>query len=76
LTKHIEELDEQVGEQARQRPQARRLMTHPGVGPVTALVVRKSLISSVSLPQVVGHQPVKKFGYQGSNPAPATNFPL
>jgi transposase len=37
LTKHIEELDQQVGEQARQRPQARRLMTHPGVGPVTAL---------------------------------------
>src|SRR5262249_23486124 len=37
LTKHIDELDQQVGEQVRQRPQAYRLMTHPGVGPVTAL---------------------------------------
>ena len=27
----------QVEQQAQQRPQARRLMTHPGVGPVTAL---------------------------------------
>jgi transposase len=33
----IADLDQQVREQARQRPQARRLMTHPGVGPVTAL---------------------------------------
>jgi transposase len=37
LTKHIDELDQQVSEQALERPQARRLMTHPGVGPVTAL---------------------------------------
>jgi transposase len=37
LTKHIDELDQQVSEQARERSQARRLMTHPGVGPVTAL---------------------------------------
>jgi transposase len=37
LTLHIDERDPQVGEQARERPQARRLMTHPGVGPVTAL---------------------------------------
>jgi transposase len=37
LTKQIDELDQQVGEHARERPQARRLMTHPGVGPVTAL---------------------------------------
>jgi transposase len=37
LTKHIDELDEQVSAQAQQRPQACRLMTHPGVGPVTAL---------------------------------------
>jgi transposase len=33
----IDDLDGQVSEEARQRPQARRLMTHPGVGPVTAL---------------------------------------
>jgi len=37
LQELIDELDRQVSEQARQRPQARRLMTHPGVGPVTAL---------------------------------------
>lgn len=37
LTQQIDELDQRVGEQARERPQARRLMTHPGVGPVTAL---------------------------------------
>jgi transposase len=37
LQESIEELDQQVSEQAQQRPQARRLMTHPGVGPVTSL---------------------------------------
>jgi transposase len=37
LQKRIQELDRQVEEQAQQRPQARRLLTHPGVGPVTAL---------------------------------------
>jgi len=37
LTTHIETLDQQVTQQAEERPQARRLMTHPGVGPVTAL---------------------------------------
>jgi transposase len=33
----IDDLDHRVEEQAQQRCQARRLMTHPGVGPVTAL---------------------------------------
>ncbi len=33
----IEQLDKQVLEQARQRPAAGMLMTHPGVGPITAL---------------------------------------
>jgi transposase len=37
LQEPIDELDRQVSEQARQRPQARRLLTLPGVGPVTAL---------------------------------------
>jgi transposase len=37
LQKRIQELDKVVEGQARQRPQSRRLMTHPGVGPVTAL---------------------------------------
>jgi transposase len=33
----IEELNHRVEEQAGERPGARLLMTHPGVGPVTAL---------------------------------------
>jgi transposase len=37
LQKRIEQLDRQVEELAKQRSQARRLLTHPGVGPVTAL---------------------------------------
>src|ERR1700675_2212507 len=37
LEASIGELDRAVAEQAWARPAARRLMTHPGVGPVTAL---------------------------------------
>ena len=37
LQAEIEELDRQVGKAAAARPEAVRLMTHPGVGPVTAL---------------------------------------
>ena len=37
LQKRIQELNKEVEAQARQRPPARRLLTHPGVGPVTAL---------------------------------------
>ncbi|HEY2821359.1 MAG TPA: IS110 family transposase [Candidatus Acidoferrum sp.] len=33
----IDELDRAVGEQGQKRPAVRRLMTHPGVGPITAL---------------------------------------
>lgn len=33
----ISDLDQEVESQAEQRPPARRLMTHPGVGPITAL---------------------------------------
>lgn len=35
----ISELDRRVAEEARQRPEAVRLMTHPGVGPVTGLAM-------------------------------------
>ena len=38
LQKRIQELDKEVEGQVRQRAQSRRLMTHPGVDPVTALV--------------------------------------
>jgi transposase len=37
LQESIDGLDKQVSEQVLQRPQAHRLMTHPGVGPITAL---------------------------------------
>ena len=37
LEEQIEQRDRAVCEQARQRPGARLLMTHPGVGPITAL---------------------------------------
>jgi len=37
LDEQIGKLDERVRDQAWQRPGAKRLMTHPGVGPVTAL---------------------------------------
>jgi transposase len=37
LQESIDDLDQQVSQQAQQHPQARRLMTHPGVGPITAL---------------------------------------
>ncbi len=37
LSKQVTALDQRVQQQARQRPLAQLLMTHPGVGPVTAL---------------------------------------
>lgn len=37
LTEQINELDQRVRTHAQERAQAARLMTHPGVGPVTAL---------------------------------------
>jgi len=37
LQKRIKQLDRQVEEEAKQRPQAMRWLTHPGVGPITAL---------------------------------------
>ena len=37
LNEQVDELDQRVSEQACKRPGAKLLMTHPGVGPVTAL---------------------------------------
>jgi transposase len=37
MEEEIENLTQQVAEQAEQRSRSRLLMTHPGVGPVTAL---------------------------------------
>jgi len=39
LEAEITELNRQVGEEVRRRPEAVKLMTHPGVGPVTALAM-------------------------------------
>jgi transposase len=39
LEAEIRELDQRVAEEARQRPKAVQLMTHPGVGPVTSLAM-------------------------------------
>src|SRR5437879_12851035 len=47
LQKRIQELNKEVEAQARQRPQARRLLTHPGVGPVTALATVLSVREDV-----------------------------
>ena len=43
LEEQIEDLNRKVEELAWQRPQARRLMTHPGVGPITALATETFL---------------------------------
>jgi transposase len=37
LQESIDQLDQQVSRQVQQHPQAQRLLTHPGVGPITAL---------------------------------------
>lgn len=37
LDSWVEELDQQVAEEVEKRPAAKRLQTHPGVGPLTAL---------------------------------------
>jgi transposase len=43
LEASIRELDRAVAEQAYAEPAARRLMTHPGVGPVTALAFTRTI---------------------------------
>ncbi len=43
LEEQINDLDRKVEDLAWQRPQARRLMTHPGVGPITALATETFL---------------------------------
>ena len=51
LQESIEALDHQVSQQADQHPQARRLMTHPGVGPVTALATEVFLGDPLRFPE-------------------------
>jgi len=50
LEKRVQQLDKQVETEAQQRPPARRLLTHPGVGPVTAWATEVFLGSSIALP--------------------------
>jgi transposase len=63
LQKPIADLDQQVEKQAQQRPQAQRLMTHPGVGSVTALATEvflgdpKRFASSKAVASYIGMIP-------------------
>ena len=63
LQESIDELDRQVSEQTQQRTDARRLMTHPGVGPVTALATEvflgdpKRFIDGKALASYIGMIP-------------------
>ena len=41
LNRWIKDLDQRIGEEVARRPEAQRLMTHPGVGPLTALGIRQ-----------------------------------
>jgi len=59
LDKRIQQLDKQVEREARQRPRARRLLTHPGVGPVTALL--RYLWIEATLHAVVKDAELKRF---------------
>ena len=60
MEEEIDNLTQQVAEQAEQRSGARRLMTHPGVGPVTALATDvflgdpKRFLDSKALASYVG----------------------
>jgi transposase len=50
LAVRVAALDQQLQQQARQRPAARLLMTHPGVGPVTALATEVFLGAAQRFP--------------------------
>ena len=60
MEEEIENLTQQVAEQAEQRSRSRLLMTHPGVGPVTALATEvflgdpKRFVDSKALASYVG----------------------
>ena len=49
----IENLNEQVAERAGQRSSGRLLMTHPGVGPVTALALGNYCFSESLCPGLI-----------------------
>src|SRR5438034_6046261 len=57
LQQRILELDGQVEKQVQQRPQALRLLTHPGVGPVTALATEVFLGDPSCLASYIGMIP-------------------
>jgi transposase len=65
LQESIDQLDQRVGQQVQQHPQARRLMTHPGVGPITALATEVFLgdplrfIDGKALASYIGIIPIR-----------------
>jgi transposase len=71
----IDDLDQQVSKMANQHPQAQRLMTHPGVGPVTALATEvflgdpKRFVDGKTVASYIGMIPSEH-----SSGAPATTW--
>ncbi len=80
LSTKIDELDEQVKDQALQRSGAKLLMSHPGVGPVTALATDAFLgdpsrfADSKTLTSYIGIIPSEYS--TGGRPFPMTLSPL
>ena len=85
LEAEISELDRRVAEEARQRPEAVRLMTHPGVGPVTALAMVLTLglaerFGSAKLSNILTGRSRwvdrRHVGQRASTAEPFLNFPI
>src|SRR5215469_17775517 len=89
MDEEIENLTQQVAEQAEQRSGARLLMTHPGVGPVTALATDvflgdpKRFLDGKALGSYVGLIPREyssgkrqRFGGVSKQGSPLLRFPV
>jgi transposase len=53
LNPTIEELTAAIEQEAKRRPEVLRLMTHPGVGPITALAFVLIRVVACGMPQVI-----------------------
>jgi transposase len=70
LQESIDDLDHQVSQQVQQNPQARRLLTHPGVGPITALATEVFLGDPLRFSDGK-HWPVTSASFRANTPAGA-----